>query len=697
MTIAPQPAVRDEAAFTEWVRLASPAPARPMSSMVEALALPIREAVVRVAGAVANPDAYLTAFAPRRTGLGFSLGRDSFEMRAARAVVAEWLTGYALGALAVDASLRDAEDWFFGDVPIPRMVADDRGPFDDAPSPETVFALLPYVLDALRPGTRREVLRDAGAAPDRRARKQRGAFYTPADVAERMLSVVSLGSDDTCFDPTCGTGVFLRHAVMSGAASADVFGCDIDASVADAAAFVVLAAALRRGEEWPSPWAGWQAVRSNIATLDALQLRASQHGSAAIRAADLERVRAELADGSVPAAVVDSGASTRLSDVFPQLSTGADILLSNPPYAPIGAAGAAALAGSDFESLADGVPSSTTRAEVLLVENLWRLTKAETGRGSLVLPLSVATSSKREFASLRRAMQMQAGGWTLSFFDRAPDALFGDDVKTRNLIATYDAAADRGMATTRLLRWTSRTRSQFLQTLTPTPVVCDISEHVPKIGGGEEARLYEAVRRLDGRFGDDVLRIRQAVPHSVTGSPTCVYVAPTAYNWIGVVRDVAALTSGGHTSENALLELTLADEELADAAYALLSSRYVFWLWRVESDGFHVTRRLLEQLPFCLGRVPEAVPELAVRGRLLWTAALGGAIRSVNKGRTTVSFPTLAAAVLDDLDSVVVDAFGLAEAAAGCDVRRWHDNLVVVDFSDERRLRSQPLQRGIRA
>ena len=118
-------------------------------------------------------------------------------------------------------------------------------------------------------------------------------------------------------------------------------------------------------------------------------------------------------------------------------------------------------------------------------------------------------------------------------------------------------------------------------------------------------------------------------------------------------------------------------------------------------DGIHklydLLWSLLEQLPFCLGRVPLAVPDLAARGRLLWTAAVSGAIRSVNKGKTTISFPTLGAAALDDLDAAVVNAFGLAGAAAGSDVRRWRDNLVVVDFSDERRLRSQPLQRGIRA
>jgi hypothetical protein len=667
-----------------------------MSSRVEELACEVREAVAQVASTLTHACSYAAVFAPRRGAIGFNLKGDRLEVRAARAVVAEWLVGYAVGAFAAEASMRDAEEWFYGDAGLARMAPNRRGPFKDPPLAEVVFALLPYVLDDLRPGTRREVLKDATASFDRRSRKQRGAFYTPADVAERMLALVALATGDTVIDPTCGTGVFLRHAVMAGVASTDVFGCDVDDAAADAAAFVVLAAALRRGEDWTSPWAGWQSVRLNNSTVDALRLARSS-AEAATDGAELQHVRDELAAGSVPPPVVGGAAETDLVKLSPQLRSGADVLVSNPPYAPIGVDSAAALASSDFASLANGSASPTTRAEALLVEHLWRLTKEETGRGALVLPLSVATSSRREFGLLRRTMQMQSCGWTFCFFDRAPDSLFGDDVKTRNVIAAFDAADEETVATTRLLRWTSRTRSRFLDTLRTTQVSCDISEQIPKIGESNEARLYEAVRGLDGSFGDDVLGVRRVVPGCVTNASSCVYVAPTAYNWIGVIRDVSVLTNEGHTSENALLEMTLESPEIADAAYALLSSRYVFWLWRVESDGFHVTRRLLEQLPFCLGRVPAALPELAVHGRLLWEESLDGAVKSVIKGKTTVSFPTVGSAAIDHLDAVVVEAFGLNDVAAGCDVRGWRENLMVVDLGDERRLRSQHLRRGTRA
>lgn len=657
---------------------------------VEELALPIRAAVTRVAGALVAPENYLAVFAPRVTGLGFRVRPNELRMRAARAIVAEWLTALALGEITTEASLRDAEQWFYGATRLPRMAPDVAPPEVEATSSELVFALLPYVLDSLRPGTRREVLRDASASQDRSTRKQLGAFYTPGDVAARMVELAFPGAGDTCFDPTCGTGVFLRHAVMAGVEATHVFGCDIDPGVADAAAFSVLAAAARRKIESTSPWATWHEVRMNLATVDALQLSRSDAPVNEARGREVQSARHALREGSFLPAASTGAFNCLLEHAFPTLAGGATVLLSNPPYAPIGE-GALNLDSPQYESLKGKPATAATRAEALLVEHLWRLTNPLTGRGAVVLPLSVASSSRPEFVGLRQTIQARGGAWSFFFFDRAPDALFGDDVKTRNTIAVYRAASNHSHSTTRLLRWTSRTRREFLERLVATPVKVDLDEQIPKIGSQQEAALYEAVRRPSGRLVGDIVAARSVVPTITRVNPAEIYVAATAYNWIGTAREASAFIERGHTSGNSLLALAFADEELADAAYAVLSSRYVYWLWRVESDGFHVTRRFIEELPFSLQAVSTAVPYLAALGRQLWLEALEEATASVNKRRVTISFPALQAPTLDAVDGALVEAFRLGEMARLCDVRSWHNNVVVVDFTEPRRRRALTL------
>jgi hypothetical protein len=662
-----------------------------MTGRVEAIAGHVRSRVQVTARSLHAAEAYISVFAPRVSGLGFSVTRRDLAERAARALVAEWLVGYAVGALSNGASLAEAEEWFYGEVELESLALGLCEPLEAPCSRDEAFALLPYVLDALRAGTRRELLRDVSVASDRRLRKHLGAFYTPADVAAQMTRWVAPEPRDTCLDPTCGTGVFLRAAVRQGGLDPDsVFGCDVDPATADAAAFVVLATAIASGWRFPSPWAGWHLARLNLATVDALQLTCGNRRAPTERGGEVAAVRRELLRGDVPAAAVRQAPSFELGELFPFLAGGATIILSNPPYAKIGRS-ARSLDARSFESLARTRVTPGVRAEALFVEQLWRLTKPSCGRGSLVLPLSIASSSRAEFMGLRRAIQEQGGKWTFSFFDRAPDGLFGDDVKTRNTIVVYRAGGPTSLKTTGLLRWTSRTRRRFLETIEPVPVQADIGDCIPKLGSSAEAALYGAVRSLPGRLRDDLLASRSGVRSAHTlfddqQRGARLAVASTAYNWIGVVREPGRLTADGHTSENALSQLVFATAELADAAYAVLSSRVVFWLWRVESDGFHVTARFLEGLPFRLSAVSAGLPRLAEVGRQLWEDVLLRPAWSVNKGRRTVAYPPIHSPVLEVVDDAVLAAFGLREHAQSCDVRQWHQNVVVVDFSEHKRL-----------
>ena len=663
-----------------------------MTSRVEAIARHVRAAVRATAEAVTAPDAYVAAFAPRVSGLGFSVTPDELAHRAARALIAEWLVGYAVGALEDGASLAEAERWFYGEADMDPLGSELSAGFKAPCDRQDAFALLPYVLDALRPGTRRELLRDVGAAADRGDRKRRGVFYTPADVAAEMTRWAGAKRTDTCLDPTCGTGVFLRAAVSHAALQpTNVFGCDLDPASADAAAFVVLATALTLDWKCPSPWAGWHLIRLNFATMDSLQLRRLDDEAPVERVREVTRARRDLLRGNVPKPVGEQTPPSELGRLFPSLAAGVELILSNPPYARVGAS-AASLESQSFQSLTGARVTPSLRAEALFVEQLWRLTSSNSGRGSLVLPLSVASSSRPEFVGLRRAIQERAGSWTFSFFDRAPDGLFGDDVKTRNSVVAYRASGPKCLKTTALLKWTSRTRRHFFETVEPVRVEADIAQCIPKLGSRGEVELYSAVRSLSGRLGEDLLASHAGVASSRPNlfdrerGGSRVAVASTAYNWIGSVRDPSQLVADGHTSENALSHLVFASPELADAAYAILSSRIVFWLWRVESDGFHVTTRFVQELPFRVGTLDESLLQLAELGRRLWQDVVGKPARSVNKGRETVAYPPTRSPLLDAVDDAVLAAFNLREPAASCDIRRWHQNVVVVDFSEHKRL-----------
>jgi hypothetical protein len=109
-------------------------------------------------------------------------------------------------------------------------------------------------------------------------RRELGAFYTPVDVAERLvgLALDGLEGEPTVCDPACGDGVFLlaagRALAERGIATATIarellWGCDLDVeavegarqaivqwSGVDPADHLVVADGLTIGSRWPAPF-----------------------------------------------------------------------------------------------------------------------------------------------------------------------------------------------------------------------------------------------------------------------------------------------------------------------------------------------------------------------------------------------------------------------------------------------------------
>jgi hypothetical protein len=663
-----------------------------MTGKVERIAAPIRARVEELTEDVdCDAGTFARLYGPRVSGLGFSVSSEDAAPRAAWMLVSQWLVGYAVGALSRVSSLADAEEWF-GLPPLEHLAPAQAGPpLPDEATSEVVFALLPYLLDPLALATRRCVIRDRTRLSDRQARKGAGIYYTPADLAQSMADSVVSTQPVSCLDPACGSGVFLRAALTASGGDASVFGADIDALAGELCTFVLLAHALVYEDEGMTPWAQWHLHRRRIATVDSLLLNSGSSLSEIeqqARAREVCLVESSLRSGGQPPAAPCQRVRHELGSLFPELREGADVLLCNPPYAQLGDHPYVGQLARSYATFSTRTPTAASNIYPAFVEHAWRLTKTSTGRAVVVVPLSLAASSTPQFRALRTAIGARRGHWSLSFYDRAPDALFGDDVKTRNAVLRYDGEGRHAIQTTGLLRWTSRTRFRFLRSVRHTDITdVGIRDLIPKLGGDEEVVLYRALRSRSERLTDAVIRVDKVAVHGtgVGDDGRSVYIAPTAYNWLGVVRDLRPWESEQNLAATTFVRLSMADEHIADATYAALASRLAYWLWRVEGDGFHVPVAFLTRLPISVD-LPTAQEDLARLGRRLWETAREHPTVAVNKGRRSIAFPTNRShELLDQIDTAVARASGVEPAVCGFDLRSWYQGTVVVDENDSRR------------
>jgi len=77
-----------------------------------------------------------------------------------------------------------------------------------------------------------------------------------------------------------------------------------------------------------------------------------------------------------------------------------------------------------------------------------------------------------------------------------------------------------------------------------------------------------------------------------------VHINATAYNWLPAFRHVSATVGSVLSPSMRTYRFRSAAE--ADVIYSCLVSSLAYWLWTVESDGFHVTDSFILSLPFAL-------------------------------------------------------------------------------------------------
>lgn len=719
--------------LTPGTRLAVPGFGRTLATAAEERGRHIRRAVQIVAGELesSESDLLLQVILPRQSNLIQVSKAEPAALRCSWALINMWLLARSCGAIGADGSLAEAESWFLGSARRHfRSIAECLSGNAAVSALEALCELsidgdlkdlLPYVLEAHGPGSRLSVMRDSGTRAARIAKKERGVFYTPLDVAEYMVGQVLDRSVDgreapRSFDPACGTGVFLitllRKLVGRESRSSDafelaaqaLFGADISPLAVESCVFVLLHEcindAVRRGL---APWSAWQLLRLNFAAVDALRIEnctAPSKQSYAVARARLQKILASgrLRDDVLNATVASSTVGMiLLQELFPEIEQGFDLLVGNPPYAALGATSKEAKLTERFASLT-GIPlSGAENVYTLFIELMWRLTKPGQNASTLVVPLSIAYSQRSQFQQCRKAMTYSGGEWYCSFFDREPHALFGEDVKTRNAILIRREAGStpkRGevsaVHTGSLKKWTSRTRARLFDSIAFTALGrVPVTAGIPKLGDEAQAASYEKLRAQVSQGEPLWNKICKAALSETAHrtKPYCVYVAGTAYNFLNVFRALTADNAAQKSlSESGVHCVECSSDRLAKAAFAVLSSRLVFWLWHVEGDGFHVSRSLLEKIPFGANSFTEA--QLSALSRLggdLWQDLQQHQIVSVNKGKTTFAFRPLACENLrDEIDSILMKAADLPSSFQDA-LRSFIRDVVVVDKTDLRR------------
>ena len=182
-------------------------------------------------------------------------------------------------------------------------------------------------------------------------------------------------------------------------------------------------------------------------------------------------------------------------------------------------------------------------------------------------------------------------------------------MKTRNAILFRSELPNdppRGISaaieTGPLRKWTSRTRDRLFESITFTPLRgVHMAGGVPKLCGAEQAGAFSVLAARADSLGAFYVRCRLCKPHeaALRSDAPRVFVASTAYNFLNVFRSLTLDPECKYPlSENTVHSLEFAQEETAELAFAVLSSRLTFWLWHVLGDGFHVAAWFVQNLPF---------------------------------------------------------------------------------------------------
>ncbi len=468
-------------------------------------------------------------------------------------------------------------------------------------------------------------------------KKRKGIYYTPEDVIDFMVSrcVAILFADGktekpSFMDCSCGTGVFLLKVFLQ---LEDLFNIEHD-----------LKKSLRLFEKCI-----WGVDISPNAIDSCKMVFATYYLDNYTTAIEsLDEIWSILCDSFYV------GNSTNLDEVIrrnEKLPNYYDCIIGNPPYVTLG---------------------RSSNLFIAFVDNMIKYS-SQGSCSALVLPLSVCYSQGEGFIDLRKKIQADFACWEFHNYDRSPDSLFGDQVKTRNTILFRKALNnDNAIYTTKLQRWTFANRNELFENIE----LCDITDFsiekkMPKISScGEKSTFL--------KISNGKTCIADMVSHTNNDDGLLV-LSGTAYNWVCAYdhfppsRDkngnlYISSTCTAHVFER---------KDERDFSIALLSNRIAYWYWTVIGDGFHLNASFLSD--YRIGKADfseDQYRELCNLGREYSERVKMNPTISYNAGKTIVNYSHWE--VMDDverIEKVIINALNLPESFC-TNIGEWYINQV---------------------
>lgn len=369
---------------------------------------------------------------------------------------------------------------------------------------------------------------------------------------------------------------------------------------------------------------------------------------------------------------------------------GFDVIIGNPPYVEV----PQELNRNAIRKQYRTAMERWSRDEDLytfVLERAFRL-RQSTGRCGMIVPISLAFSTKRPYAVLRQCLMDERGAWWWSHFDRIPSALFGNEVRTRCTIALHGPLTDatgQSAATTALLRWPTEARAQLFAQLTYAILRTDILNGIPKVGSQAQADAISALLAT-GRTLRDGFQATVAFNALAATAPKfpqpCVYVGGTAYNWFPAWRDIPETrTESGKPSLPArTIGFQCGSEDDANAMFAVLCSSLGYWWWAVASDGFNLKKWLVERLPLSTSLLPsDTRVALSKAGAALRSALRAQYVYKDNKGRIGNYYLPACVAEIEAIDSVLATGVPGLSASLFVDIRDSNSRFSRAEVEDQ--------------
>ena len=321
---------------------------------------------------------------------------------------------------------------------------------------------------------------------------------------------------------------------------------------------------------------------------------------------------------------------------------GFDVIIGNPPYVEIPQTYSRVALRQLYRTALDRW-SRDEDLYTLVVERSFQTISKQSGRYGMILPLSIAFSTKRPFQILRAHIARMPCEWWWSHFDRIPSALFGNEVRTRCTIAISGPLGRTKSArhTTALSRWATETRESLFPCLryASFPTDTTIEGGIPEVGSQLQA---DALIEILGRAIPLEAALSDSIPFSRLASVApkfpsqCVYVGGTAYNWFPVWREIPETSDvhGNPSLPARTAGFQFQSDDEADVVFALLASSLGYWWWAVASDGFNLKKWLLDRFPLGLEALgPQARKELSALGSELRSELRAHYVYKDNRGR----------------------------------------------------------------